>query len=190
MDRRPTDVAETVRAAVSSIGATDDEAIVIDVADDVPLVDADPALLERTVANLVANAVRSSPAPGTVLIDAQVVGPAVLLRIVDRGPGIAPEDHARVLAPFQRLGDRPNGEGVGLGLSIAQGFVEAIGATMTFDTTPGGGLTVTLALPLVAVPVRRGPQERSRVMSVGWSTCRSAASVQRSSRGLRGRGTQ
>jgi two-component system sensor histidine kinase KdpD len=144
VERRPSDLAEIVNSAVESldlIGSVD-----VDVATNLPLVDADPALLERALANLVSNAARFTTQPGTVRVDAEVVGDAVLLRVVDRGPGIPADQHRRVLAPFQRLGDQPSASGTGLGLSIAQGFIAAMGATMTLDDTPGGGLTVTVTL--------------------------------------------
>jgi len=158
----PTDVADVIHAAIASVDPPPG-VVVTSTTDDLPLVDADPALLERTVANLVANATHHSPDPAGVRVDAQTVGTSVLLRVVDRGPGIPPDERGRVLAPFQRLGDHPNGNGVGLGLSIAQGFTEAMNATMTLDDTPGGGLTVTLTLPVSqptpivqppAVPIR------------------------------------
>ena len=69
------------------------------------------------------------------------------LRVVDRGPGVPGADRSRVTAPFQRLGDGQITEGVGLGFSIAQGFVDAMHGTFTLDDTPGGGLTVTITLP-------------------------------------------
>jgi two-component system sensor histidine kinase KdpD len=144
VERRPTDVAEIVASAVESLALTGSIDVDVDAA--LPLVDADPALLERTVANLVSNSVRFSPRPGSVRVDAEVVGETVLLRVVDRGPGIPLDEHVKVLAPFQRLGDQPSASGVGLGLSIAQGFVHAMGASMTLDDTPGGGLTVTITL--------------------------------------------
>lgn len=63
------------------------------------------------------------------------------------------EDCARnPVAPFQRLGDQPDGDSVGLGLSIAHGFVEAMHGTVDLDDSPGGGLTVTIVLP-VAIDV-------------------------------------
>jgi two-component system sensor histidine kinase KdpD len=52
-----------------------------------------------------------------------------------------------VFLPFQRLGDRDNGTGVGLGLALSRGLAEAMGGSLTPDTTPGGGLTMTLRLP-------------------------------------------
>ena len=74
------------------------------------------------------------------------------LRIVDRGIGIKAVDRSRVTLPFQRFGDAPDGNGVGLGLSIAEGFVDAMGGALTLDDTPGGGLTVTIALTTDAGP--------------------------------------
>ena len=57
-------------------------------------------------------------------------------------------DRAKVVRPFQRLGDQHVSDGVGLGLSITQGFVDAMHGTLSLDDTPGGGLTVTITLPL------------------------------------------
>jgi len=65
---------------------------------------------------------------------------------VDRGPGVPEEGRERVFEPFQRFGDRPRGEGLGLGLAVAKGFVEAMGGTIELEDTPGGGLTVSIAL--------------------------------------------
>ncbi|WP_243738124.1 sensor histidine kinase [Cellulomonas shaoxiangyii] len=124
--------------------------------DDLPFVVADPGLLERVVENLVANAVRFSP-PGTPVelhagLDPAPArgGPTAHLRVVDHGPGISPERHDQVFAPFQRLDDHDASSHVGLGLAIARGFTEAIGAELTPSTTPGGGLTMTVRLPVAA----------------------------------------
>jgi two-component system sensor histidine kinase KdpD len=144
---RPTDVAETIAAAVSSIGPSGGD-VVMDFDGDLPQVSSDPALLERTIANLVSNATRSSPAPRSVRVTGEQFGSDILIRVIDRGPGIPEELRAKVLAPFQRLGDGPSSDGVGLGLSIAQGFVDALGGVMTFDDTPGGGLTVSISIPI------------------------------------------
>ncbi|NEE49732.1 sensor histidine kinase, partial [Streptomyces sp. SID8455] len=64
----------------------------------------------------------------------------VELRVVDRGPGVPDAAKGHIFEPFQRLGDAPRGAGVGLGLAVARGFTEAIGATLTAEDTPGGGL--------------------------------------------------
>lgn len=90
-----------------------------------PRVLVDEPLVERAIANVVENAVRFSPPGRAVEVSAEVAGDAVCLRVVDHGPGIPAELHAMVFLPFQRLGDQPNGAGVGLGLAVAMGFVEA-----------------------------------------------------------------
>ena len=72
------------------------------------------------------------------------------LRIVDHGPGIAIEHRERLFEPFQRLGDRSNDTGAGLGLAVARGFVEAMGGRIRMEDTPGGGLTMVIVLRGVA----------------------------------------
>ncbi len=108
---------------------------------------ADPALLERVIANLTANAVRYAPADQPPLITASALGDWVELRVVDRGPGITEADRERVFAPFQRLGDRDNSTGVGLGLALSRGLTESMGGSLTPEDTPGGGLTMVIRLP-------------------------------------------
>ncbi len=81
----------------------------------------------------------------------RVVGdgrPRVDIRVIDRGPGIRPADRELVFQPFQRLVDhRADGAGVGLGLAIARGFVEAMGGELAIEDTPGGGVTMVVGLP-------------------------------------------
>ena len=114
-----------------------------------PRVRVDAALLERAVANLVDNALAAEPAEGPVRVDACAADDHVDLRIVDRGPGVPREQQDRMFQPFQRLGDQPNGSGVGLGLAVARGFVEAMDGEVVVEDTPGGGLTMVLRLPAV-----------------------------------------
>ncbi len=124
--------------------------VTVDVPDHLPLVEADPGLLERVVANLVDNALRFSDEIRPVSVDAQLSDRAdVTLRVVDRGPGVPEAEWERMFAPFQRLDDRGTDAGVGLGLAIARGFTEAMGGTLTPSPTPGGGLTMSVALPRV-----------------------------------------
>jgi two-component system sensor histidine kinase KdpD len=120
--------------------------VVLEADESTPLVHTDGGLLERVVANLVGNAVRHSPAGEPVRVQAHVHPDEVTVRVVDRGPGVPPELRARMFDPFQRLGDT-GGTGLGLGLAVAQGLAEAIGATVTVEDTPGGGLTMAVSLP-------------------------------------------
>ena len=73
------------------------------------------------------------------------------LRVIDQGPGIALSDRDRIFMPFQRLGDQNSGNGVGLGLAVAKGFIEAMGGELTVDDTPGGGATMIIRLQVAAM---------------------------------------
>ncbi len=117
----------------------------VDVPETLPRVDVDAALLERAIANIAANARIHGSTPGTIRILGSEAGGRVELRVVDRGPGIPPDQRQRVFEPFQRLGDHSAGDGVGLGLAVARGFVEAMGGEVEVEDTPGGGLTMVLA---------------------------------------------
>lgn len=119
------------------------------VPDELPLVVADPGLLERVLVNLVDNAQRFSPPGKAVVVTAEVHDSgSVALRVADHGPGVPEGRWDRLFVPFQRLDDRSTTTGLGLGLAIAQGFVEAMDGTIEPSATPGGGLTMTVTLPV------------------------------------------
>ena len=106
---------------------------------------ADSGLLERVLANLIDNALRYAQ-DSPVRVTAGQVGDRVLIAVVDEGPGIPRGAEDQLFAPFQRLGDNDTSIGVGLGLSVARGFVEAMGGTISATDTPGGRLTVEIDL--------------------------------------------
>ncbi|MFG2954997.1 ATP-binding protein [Streptomyces sp. NPDC048291] len=138
-----TDLDEVVPMA---LGGVPDGSVDLDVPESLPMVAADAGLLERSVANLVENAVKYSPSDRPVLVSASAIADRVEVRIVDRGPGVPDEAKERIFEPFQRYGDAPRGAGVGLGLAVARGFAEAMGGTLNAEDTPGGGLTMVLSL--------------------------------------------
>jgi two-component system, OmpR family, sensor histidine kinase KdpD len=112
---------------------------------------ADPAIMERVIANLVGNALRYSPTGSPPLVTARAVRDRVELRVVDHGTGIPEADRKRASLPFQRLGRPSDGTGVGLGLVVSRGLAEAMGGTVESEETPGGGLTMVVSLPAAAV---------------------------------------
>jgi len=144
---RTTSLEEVVPAAIHELGQRAKD-VAIEMPPDLAEVQADPALLERVVANLVTNAVHWSPPDATVRLLAHRSGATVQLHIIDHGPGIPRHQQAAVLQPFHRLDDTGTGGGLGLGLAIADRLVAAMGGQLELRDTPGGGLTVVVALPV------------------------------------------
>ncbi|MGW6389941.1 DUF4118 domain-containing protein [Streptomyces sp. NPDC055103] len=143
---RAVDLDEVVPMA---LGGVPDGSAELDIPETLPMVEVDKGLLERAVANIVENAVKYSPEGEPVAVAASTLGERVELRVVDRGPGVPDESKDGIFEPFQRFGDAPRGAGVGLGLAVARGFVEAMGGTLSAEDTPGGGLTMVLTLRTV-----------------------------------------
>jgi two-component system sensor histidine kinase KdpD len=114
------------------------------------LVRTDPGLLERVLANLFANAIAHSPAGQPPLMTARQEGSTVVLDVIDHGRGVPGDLKQRMFEPFERLGERGTGNGVGLGLAVAQGFLVAMGGAIEAVDTPGGGLTMRVTLPVAA----------------------------------------
>jgi len=146
---RPTAVDEV--APVALRGLDDGERLRIVVPDGLPLVKADPGLLERVLANLFSNALRHSPPDEPPALVARVsqggeaaLGNTVIIEVIDHGPGVPEDQRELIFEPFQRLDERSGG--VGLGLSVAKGFTEAMGGTIEAAGTPHGGLTMRLTL--------------------------------------------
>jgi len=128
----------------------DSELVELDVPAELPEVLADAGLLDRVISNVVENAMRYNPPGAKILVTARSFGDAVELRVIDQGPGIPAPLRSAVFEPFQRRDDRAvsTGAGVGLGLAIARGFVEAMSGSITLDDTPTGGLMVSIRLPV------------------------------------------
>lgn len=146
---RPTDLDEVVPMA---LGGVPDGSVELDIPETLPMVAVDRGLLERAVANIVENAVKYSPDGVPVAVGASVLAERLELRVTDRGPGVPDDAKDGIFEPFQRFGDAPRGAGVGLGLAVARGFVEAMGGTITAEDTPGGGLTMVLTLRTAGPP--------------------------------------
>lgn len=156
---RPVGYDEVV--ALALFGIDDRRLVEVDVSEHLPTVLADVGLLERVVANVVDNALRHGTREphGTeppVAVRGSAYGGMVELRVVDHGRGLPRGSDTAVFAPFQRLGDRDATTGVGLGLSVAKGFREAMGGTIRAEDTPGGGLTVVISLPVAG---EEGPHD-------------------------------
>jgi two-component system sensor histidine kinase KdpD len=147
-DLRPValdDVAAASLATVSGLSGS----IEVEIPAVLPMVLADPGLLERAIANLVANAAKVTPPGEVIRIVGTTAGEQVELRIIDRGPGVPESAREQMFQPFQRLGDTGAG-GVGLGLAVAKGLVKAMEGAVVPEDTPGGGLTMVISMPRAA----------------------------------------
>ncbi|GEP40138.1 hypothetical protein NPS01_38010 [Nocardioides psychrotolerans] len=113
-------------------------------------VDGDAIKLERMLDNLVTNALKFSPEGEQVEIAVVDEGPTVVLSVSDHGPGIAPEQHAAIFAPFHRAPGTAAAPGVGLGLAIVRQIVERHGGTVSVDSDLGQGATFVLRLPVMS----------------------------------------
>ncbi len=142
-------------AVVGVVRTTSDPGRVeMEIGADTPPARADAGLIDRVLANVVENALRHSA--GEVRITAGRIGDTVELRVIDRGPGVSDADKDRIFAAFQRAGDAPQGDGLGLGLAVARGLMTVMDGTLVPEDTPGGGLTMVIGLPCAAVPLAGG----------------------------------
>jgi two-component system sensor histidine kinase KdpD len=153
---RPANLGEIIARSLDDIGPRA-RAVTMGIPSELPEVMVDPPIMERVVVNVTDNALRYSPAGSPPLLTASARGDRIELRVVDRGPGVPEADRDRMFMPFQRLGDTDSTTGVGLGLLVARGLTEAMRGTLEPEQTPGGGLTMTIALPAAPGPPRHAP---------------------------------
>ncbi|MGA9146990.1 MAG: ATP-binding protein [Candidatus Nanopelagicales bacterium] len=153
---RPTVIEEVVQRAIGGLPPSE---VVSEVGEDLPAVYTDPALLERILANVIENAARQASGGVPVRVLAGEISEPerhVDIRVVDQGPGVPVAQRGEIFEPFLRSGDHKHAQagGVGLGLAVAAGLAQLIGAKIDVEDTPGGGLTM-----VVSVPVKRGESQ-------------------------------
>jgi two-component system, OmpR family, sensor histidine kinase KdpD len=141
-------LADAIAGALSTLEEADRHRVDVVLPVQLSEVVADRALLERVIANLVSNAL-AADIDGRLTVVAEPTAGMVEMRIVDHGPGIAPDRRAAVFQPFQRFSDRSTSAGLGLGLAICQGFCDAMDVELRLDETSGGGTTAVVVLPVV-----------------------------------------
>ncbi|MGA0605450.1 sensor histidine kinase [Phenylobacterium sp. VNQ135] len=120
--------------------------------------DADRRAIKQITLNLVSNALKFTPRGGTVTVTAQADGDVLELVVTDSGVGIAPDDLERLGRPFEQAGDaQQRAAGSGLGLSLVRAFAALHGGDMTIDSRVGDGTTVTVRMPVLALPAIEAP---------------------------------
>lgn len=150
--REPVDLVGVFEAARESVGL-DGEAVKLGVDPELPPLVADPVQLERAFANLFDNGARHGGGR-PVLVRARESGGRLVVRVVDQGQGIPEAERERIFEPFYRR--EGVGQGFGLGLAIARGFVEANGGEVAAESVPGQGSTFVVTFPLSAEGERAG----------------------------------
>jgi len=125
--------------------------VILDLPDDLPLISVDPVLLEQVFVNLLDNALKYTPPESPIEIRARPRENVLEVEVADRGPGLPPGTEALVFGKFYR-GRHPGVGGVGLGLPICQGIVQAHGGTIAAEKHREGGASFTIRLPLLQAP--------------------------------------
>ena len=142
------DVRELIQSAIDiESESIDGRDIRLDVPEKIPLAFVDHTLIEQAVAKLVANAGSHTPRRLPIEIDAEYTNDHLLISVSDRGPGIPIEGTERLFEKFYH-GDNGKTGGLGLGLSIARGLIEAHGGKLTAENRDGGGARFTITLPV------------------------------------------
>jgi len=153
----PCDIEDLIGAATEQLERRlHNRSLAINLPPDMPLVLMDFVLMERVLVNLLDNALKYSPPDRPVELAARVDGPEVRFEVADRGPGVPPADLTRMFDKFYRVQQHGSAGGTGLGLSICKGIVEAHSGRIWAQNRDGGGILVTVALPLV------GSEERTK----------------------------
>jgi signal transduction histidine kinase len=135
-----TDVAASYRSQAEQSGIS----LSVIAADDLPILDIDPARIREVISNLLTNALRHTPRDGKVELSAAFAGDQVEVTVHDTGSGIPADQLGRIFDRFYRSPDSP---GSGIGLPIARSLVEAHGGAMTAESSPGAGTTIRCTLP-------------------------------------------
>jgi signal transduction histidine kinase len=120
-----------------------------DVAPDFPLIAVDPPRIQQVLSNLVGNAIKFTPAGGQIVLRANPADGEARFAVVDNGPGIAPDALPHIFGRFWQ-GKRTDRRGIGLGLTIAKGIVEAHGGRIWVESQLGAGSSFYFTVPLAA----------------------------------------
>lgn len=149
LEKRPLDLTSFVYDLLERSGKMIDAGRVkVEIPAFLPPVDADPSRLERILVNLLGNALKYSPRETEVTVNSRVVGGEVVTSVADQGVGIASEDLAHLFERFYRARGARKGDGLGLGLYITRGLVEAHGGRVRVESGVGRGSTFSFTLPL------------------------------------------
>jgi signal transduction histidine kinase len=157
LQREPVEPRALLTSAALALGPRACDAgieVVVDVAEAIPRVDADPQRIGQVLRNLIGNAVQHTPPGGTVTLRARALAAVVAFEVLDTGRGIAPEHLPNVFERFYRADPsraRTTG-GAGIGLAVVKHLVEAHGGAVGVTSTPDRGSSFVFSLPYARAP--------------------------------------
>lgn len=140
------DVRELIHTVINANELADIRRITVDIQESMPLIQLDFVLMEQVLHNLIVNAVRHTGEGDTITVSASFQSGNLQLEVRDSGKGFPPGELENLFEKFHRLSNARTG-GVGLGLSIAKGFVEAHGGTVSAQNRPGEGAQINITVP-------------------------------------------
>ena len=145
--REPHDIQDVIGAALRELQNPQGRKILVEVQPELPLASVDFVLIVNVLVNLLDNAIKYSPVDLPIRIDASVAGSEIELRVSDRGCGIPSEERKAIFGKFARGAGTSQTPGIGLGLPICKGFVEAHEGRIWVEGRPGGGSVFCVTLP-------------------------------------------
>jgi two-component system sensor histidine kinase KdpD len=147
----PGDIQDVIGSALAHLDEPfKNRPVNVNLAERLPLIPMDFVLIEQVLVNLLDNAAKYSPPAAPIEIRVNCQDGEALIHIGDRGQGVAPDELERVFDKFHRVSRPGQVKGLGLGLSICKGIVEAHGGRIWAENRPGGGLMISVALPVEA----------------------------------------
>lgn len=160
---QPADVAGEAVELNLSLAAAKSLSLHLEAAADLPAISADRHRMLQVLSNLIGNAIKFTPEGGSIEVAVEAADEGVRFTVVDTGIGIEPESLPNLFQPFWQV-ERRSLEGVGLGLMIARGIVDAHGGSIGVESTPGQGSRFHFTIPAATPPSegerRRGPGDR------------------------------
>jgi two-component system phosphate regulon sensor histidine kinase PhoR len=153
--QQPVEMASVLADAVDRLRSQAEKqelTLTVDIAADLPPIIGDGERLARAVVNLLHNAVKFTPAGGSVHVWAGLVESAVVVKVIDSGVGVAPEDLPRIFERFYKSDRARASGGTGLGLAVVRHIVEAHGGTVSVESDQGRGSTFSFSIPVPSAP--------------------------------------
>ena len=150
LERKPTLISELLAEAADvtePIADDADQKVVLQIAENLPLVTVDSDMIARVITNLIENAIKYTPAGGKITVSAKALRGGVVVSVTDTGPGMSAEEQTKIFDKYTRLNNQSSPGGLGLGLAFCRLAVEAHSGRIWVESEPGKGAVFSFLLP-------------------------------------------